>query len=159
TFRILVLGDSFVEAMHVPLEATFHRLLEQQLSAGDPTRRIEVFAAGISGWGTASELLYFEQYGVRFKPDLVVLAVYPGNDVKNNRSSLEDRFKPVYASDGALTKVEGEWRERHGSGRLPRSQAYIYFRQVLLLRHPELAQSLARSGWLDADAIRTVPQR
>ena len=32
-FRILVLGDSFVEAMHVPLESTFPRRLEERLNA------------------------------------------------------------------------------------------------------------------------------
>jgi hypothetical protein len=31
TFRILVLGDSFVEALQVPLEAAFPRVLEQEL--------------------------------------------------------------------------------------------------------------------------------
>src|SRR5215470_13905708 len=63
TYRILVLGDSFVEAMHVPLESTFTRQLEQQLNRTQRSQRMEVIAAGVSGYGTASEVLYFEREG------------------------------------------------------------------------------------------------
>jgi hypothetical protein len=158
TFRILVLGDSFVEAMHVPLEDTFARQLEQRLNADRPAVPIEVVAAGVSGYGTASELLYFERTGKRYQPDLVVLAFYPGNDVKNNSPVLEDTFKPVYAADGTVEKVVGAQRQRR-PGRRPRLQLWVYLRQMLLLRHPQLAQSLARLGWLKPGAIRTAPQR
>lgn len=159
-FRILVLGDSFVEAMHVPLAATFARLLEQQLNVLGAAR-IEVVSAGVSGYGTASELLYLQREGKRYQPDLVLLAFYPGNDVKNNSPTLEGTLKPVYGPDGALEKVMGEephkrlggWR-----GLLARSAAYHYFRQMLI-RHPQLAQSLVRYGVLRGEAIHTAPQR
>jgi hypothetical protein len=161
-FRILVLGDSFVEAMHVPLASTFTRQLEQQLNAAGTQPRVEVVAAGVSGYGTASELLYFEREGQRYQPDLVLLAFYPGNDVKNNSPTLEDTLRPVYANDGTLQKVIGEKRERTVSGWrgwFARSAAYHYFRQVLLLRHPELARTLVRHGWLKGEAVSTAPER
>jgi hypothetical protein len=49
----------------------------------------------------------------------VLLAFYPGNDVKNNSPTLEDALKPVYGPDGTLEKVVEEgvrvrpsgWRE------------------------------------------------
>lgn len=161
-FRILVLGDSFVEAMHVPLTSTFPHQLEQQLNANNNGVRVETISAGVSGYGTASELLWFEREGKRYQPDLVLLAFYPGNDVKNNSSTLEDALKPEYAGDGSLQKVVGEkappvvkgWR-----GLLARSAAYHYFRQVLMVRHPQLAASLARHGWLKGEAIRAAPER
>jgi hypothetical protein len=37
----------------------------------------------------------------------VVLAFYPGNDVKNNSSTLEDKLKPEYTTGGALQRVIG----------------------------------------------------
>ncbi|MFI5366137.1 MAG: SGNH/GDSL hydrolase family protein, partial [Candidatus Binatia bacterium] len=83
-FRILVLGDSFVEAMHVPLASTFAHQLEQQLNADSSGVRVETISAGVSGYGTASELLWFEREGKRYQPDLLLLEFYPGNDVKNN---------------------------------------------------------------------------
>jgi lysophospholipase L1-like esterase len=161
-FRILVLGDSFVEAMHVPLERTFPRQLEERLNRDSGAAAIEVISAGVSGYGTASEVLYFEQKGKRYQPDLVLLAFYPGNDVKNNSPTLEDTLKPVYGPDGALQRVAAEqaqpqlqgWR-----GLLARSAAYHYCRQLLLLRHPGLARALVRHGWLKAGAIRTAPQQ
>jgi lysophospholipase L1-like esterase len=160
TFRILVLGDSFVEALQVPLEAAFPRVLEASLAAGEPVAPVEVISAGVSGHGTASELLFFEREGRRYQPDLVVLAFYPGNDVKNNSPTLEDRFTPVYGADGALERVEGQWREEASGwrARLPRLQAYLYARQMVLLRRPDLAAQLADLGLIRAEAIRQAPQ-
>lgn len=160
-FRVLILGDSFVEAMHVPLEATFPHVLEQQLNGGSRPH-IEVMAAGVSGYGTASEMLYFEREGKRYMPDLVVLAFYPGNDVKNNSPTLEDKLKPAYASDGALEKVTGDAPRQplHGwRALLARSAAYHYVRKVLLTQQPQLADVLVRHGLLQGDVIPTVPQR
>jgi len=160
-FRVMILGDSFVEAMHVPLEATLPHVLEQQLNSGNGPR-IEVMGAGVSGYGTASEVLYFEREGKRYTPDLVVLAFYPGNDVKNNSPTLEDKLRPVYASDGALQEVVGDVPRHplHGwRGLLARSAAYHYVRKVLLTRQPALANALARHGLLQSDVIPTVPER
>jgi hypothetical protein len=161
-FRVLVLGDSFVEAMHVPLEATFTRLLEQHLNPAGTGPRIEVIGAGVSGYGTASEVLYFEREGKRYQPDLVLLAFYPGNDVKNNSPSLEDTLHPQYGPGGVLQKVAGEPKQKAPKGwrgLLARSAAYHYFRQVLLVRQPKLAQVLVRRGLLKGEAVRTAPER
>jgi len=161
-FRILVLGDSFVEAMHVPLEATFARRLQKRFDRDGGAGKVEVISAGVSGYGTASELLYFEREGERYQPDLVLLTFYPGNDVKNNSPTLEDILKPVYGPDGALQRVVGqEARPRlHGwRGLLARSAAYHYLRQLLLLRQSRLAEALVRHGWLKAEAIRAAPQQ
>jgi hypothetical protein len=161
-FRVLVLGDSFVEAMHVPLEATFPHVLEQQLNTDAGGRRIEVLSAGVSGYGTASELLYFEREGQRYHPDLVVLAFYPGNDVKNNSPSLEDKLKPAYSTDGALQRVVGAAPRKQAHGwrvLLARSAAYHYLRKVLLTQHSQLAETLVRHGLLARDVIPSVPQR
>jgi lysophospholipase L1-like esterase len=161
-FRILILGDSFVEAMHVPIESTFPRQLQERLNGDGGAGRIEVINAGVSGYGTASELLYFEREGKRYQPDLVLLAFYPGNDVKNNSPTLEATLKPVYGPDGTLQRVTGEAarsQSRGWRGLVARSAAYHYCRQLLLLRHPRLAQGLVRHGWLKAEAVRAAQQR
>jgi hypothetical protein len=161
-YRVLLLGDSFVEAMHVPLEATIGRQLEQRVNDAGGGRRIEVVAAGVSGYGTAGELLYFRRDGKRYHPDLVVLAFYPGNDVKNNSASLEDALRPVYATDGDIERVVGLQKSEHAHGwraLLVRSKAYQFLRQLLLVRQPQLAHGLARLGLLRKDAIRQTPLR
>ena len=90
TFRILLLGDSYVEGLRVPLEQTFGKVLEAKLNAHAPAKlRFEVIPAGVSGWGTDQQLLWFRKYGVAYQPDLVLLAFYPGNDFENNSEALE----------------------------------------------------------------------
>ncbi|MBA3965437.1 MAG: hypothetical protein H0X47_06640 [Nitrospirales bacterium] len=40
TFRILIFGDSYVEALQVPLEESFPALLEQKLNGGSSTKKL-----------------------------------------------------------------------------------------------------------------------
>ncbi len=98
TYRILILGDSFMEALQLPFEASFPRLLERELGA--TTRRpVEVVNASVSGWGTDDELMYLEKYGARWEPDLILVALTLNNDVKDN---LRERFHKI--EHGALTE-------------------------------------------------------
>lgn len=85
TFRIVVLGDSYMEAYHVDLEQSLPRLLERELTG----RNVEVINLGTGGYGTAQELLYLEEEGLRYEPDLILLAFYFGNDLRNNHRALE----------------------------------------------------------------------
>jgi len=87
-FRIVVLGDSFMEAYQVPLEKSFPRLLEKNLNEISP-KKVEVINLGVGGYGTAQEYLYLKQEGVKYNPDLVILAFLGCNDVRNNSRLLE----------------------------------------------------------------------
>lgn len=84
-FRIVVLGDSFMEAYQVPLEQSLPYLLQERLAS----RGVEVLNLGVGGYSTAQELLALEEDGLRYRPDLVVLAFYVGNDVQNNSHAIE----------------------------------------------------------------------
>ena len=55
TFRVAVLGDSYAEALQVPVEAAFWRVLEAKLRACPVAggRDVEVINFGVSGYGTA----------------------------------------------------------------------------------------------------------
>ena len=88
TFRILVLGDSFMEALQIPFDESFPKLLEDRLrDAG--VRDVEVVNAAVSGWGTEDELAYLVRYGKHLNPDLLVVAMTLHNDVSDN---LRERF-------------------------------------------------------------------
>ncbi|MBI5822217.1 MAG: SGNH/GDSL hydrolase family protein [Verrucomicrobia bacterium] len=87
-FRIVVLGDSFVEALQVPLEKSFHKLLEARLNAAAGARRFEVISFGMSGNGTGQELLYYRHWALRFKPDLTLVGIYWQNDIVDNSKEL-----------------------------------------------------------------------
>jgi lysophospholipase L1-like esterase len=86
-FRILVLGDSFAEGKQVALDETFSKLLERRLRERFAHRRWEVIDGGVSGYGTADEIKFFDVLGRRLEPDLVILAFCVGNDVQNNAAS------------------------------------------------------------------------
>jgi hypothetical protein len=88
-YRILLLGDSFAEAFQVPEEDTFGDRLAELLEAA-AGRTVRVLNSGTSGYGTDNALLYFRGEGVSLDPDLVVLAFYIGNDVRNNWYELEN---------------------------------------------------------------------
>ena len=88
SFRILVLGDSYTEALHVPLEHSFPALLEKYLNERIGGTRFEVLNLGQSGFGTADAYMRFSNFGVHYSPDLVLLAFLTGNDFRNNSKVL-----------------------------------------------------------------------
>jgi hypothetical protein len=88
TFRILLVGDSFVEAQQVPLEGKLQTVLSGLLKARGGAVRYDVVALGQSGTGQANQLAYLERYKDALKPDLVVLA-FVNNDFANNAPLLE----------------------------------------------------------------------
>jgi hypothetical protein len=86
--RILSLADSFGEALQVDLAETYHKQLEVRLteSLGRP---VEVLNAGVGGWGTDQEAIFYVAEGFRYQPDIVLLAFFIRNDTVNNYGPLE----------------------------------------------------------------------
>jgi GDSL-like Lipase/Acylhydrolase family len=82
-FRILALGDSFTEGLQVEQEETFERGLEQRFGDG-----VEVLNAGVSGYGTDNELLFFMREGWKYQADLVLLVFNTSNDILENHYGL-----------------------------------------------------------------------
>jgi len=156
TYRILLLGDSFVEAMQVPIEQTFARHLEALLNDRG-VGRVEVISMGVSGYGTASQYLYYRELGRAYQADLVLLSFYPGNDVRNNSPTLEPTLRPEYAADGSVLRVNGGSGGDKSHGLLASSAAYTYFRKLIVTRQPDLAERLAGAGLLDRAAVRPLP--
>lgn len=84
-YRILVLGDSFTFGEGVEMEKGYTKALEKRLNSSNKDRRYEVINASAFDWGTSEEYLYLKHYGLRFKPDMVVLGFFIGNDIWQNR--------------------------------------------------------------------------
>jgi lysophospholipase L1-like esterase len=104
TYRIVVIGDSYIEAFSVPYEQTLTHLVEERLQAeGYP---VEVVNLGMSNFGTAQELLLLEREGVRYHPDLVVLAFYQNDPADNYRPLSGDPNRPYFrlTPDGRLER-------------------------------------------------------
>jgi hypothetical protein len=88
TFRVLALGDSYVEGAQVQGNETVSARLEALLGAAT-SRPVEVINAGVFGYGTAQEYLLLDEEGVKYQPDLVVLFFCHCNDIPNNNYRLE----------------------------------------------------------------------
>lgn len=119
--RVLVLGDSFVQGSEVPVDATFTRQVESLLNQRSD-RATQVINAGVAGFGTGQEYLFLKHDVGQYKPDLVVLVFYIGNDVTNNsyrlRGSPNGRDKPYFVLDshGNLRPLTFTARERSQEG-------------------------------------------
>jgi lysophospholipase L1-like esterase len=80
--RIVVLGDSLVLSVQVDAQETFCALLQKRLNAaskpGEPAWR--VINAGVQGYGPVEELEFYQHVARRFQPDIVLVALFVGND-------------------------------------------------------------------------------
>lgn len=103
-YRILILGDSFTEGVQVPLADNFSRRLEDCLNQ-HYQQPIEVINTGVSYYSNAEELFFLQYEGRRYQPDLVLVAVYVGNDIEAYESrKKEDGW--VAALGGYLTELD-----------------------------------------------------
>lgn len=71
--RILVLGDSYVQGHGVSKENTFVEILEEKLN--EDFGKFEVINAGVFGYSPLVEYLYLKKEGLKFEPELVILAL------------------------------------------------------------------------------------
>lgn len=109
TYRIAVLGDSYAEALQVDAEEAFWSLLPARLErcGFQHGKAIETLNFGVSGYGTAQQLLTLRHRAGAYQPDLVVLAFFPGNDVRNNSRVLEaNRHRPFFLLSGGALKLD-----------------------------------------------------
>jgi hypothetical protein len=111
TRRLAILGDSYAQGTPYPRGATFAGLLETWLNAA-PGEGWEVLNFGVSGWGTAQELLALRHQALAYGPDALLLQVLPANDLCNNSLTLaftcdlEDSHRPYFTLQGdALVPV------------------------------------------------------
>ena len=104
-FRVVLLGDSFLQASAIEYEDVFYSILNREFKArGLP---IEVINMGVAGYSTIQEYLLFHHQAVKYKPDLVILFFSVHNDLIENYPPQE--FKPGYKlTNGELEYVPFE---------------------------------------------------
>jgi hypothetical protein len=80
--RIVVLGDSLVLSVQVPLEQTFCKRLETRLNqdAAFAPYHYRVVNAGVQGYGPVEDWLFYKYVASRFDADVVLVALFVGND-------------------------------------------------------------------------------
>ena len=106
--HIAMIGDSYVEARHVPIADKFHVRLEEL--AAEELRHLDITtsAFGIIDTGQVNQLAYYDEFARTLQPALLVL-VFVDNDFVNNAPILDglngrvdpDRLTKVSATRGA----------------------------------------------------------
>lgn len=87
-YRIAVLGDSFTFGMGVNLEDTYPKRLEKILQQQDPN--IEVINFGVIGHDMWQHHEMLKRRALSYHPDLVVLALFPGDDFYNSVAPYDE---------------------------------------------------------------------
>jgi len=134
--RIVLLGDSFAMGFGVNLEDTFSSQMQKFLK--NQGINTEIINLGIPTYGNAEALIALKEEGLKYQPDLVVLAWHPSDYSENIQSNLfgleEGRlicknktYLPKARLRQFLFQFKGyRWLVEH-------SQFYAFFRHVVYL--------------------------
>ena len=87
TCHIAFIGDSFVEALEVPVADKFHVRLEELAARALPRLNISTAAYGRSATGQINQLPFYDKYARSLRPKLVAL-VFVHNDFRDNHKLL-----------------------------------------------------------------------
>ena len=88
--RVLAVGDSFTLGMQVSDSETFVARLNQELEPA-----IEVYNAGVPGFGTLQATEQMKRLVPRVQADAALLAVYTGNDFRDNQKWAKNPGLPT----------------------------------------------------------------
>ena len=95
---VAALGDSFTDAMTLPIEDAWPTRLERQTG-------LAVQNYGTAGFGPQQELLALQEYAARHHPRSVVLAYFAGNDLFD-----AEAFDEFARSGGAVRRAVQGWQ-------------------------------------------------
>jgi|GEM_PF-3403493 len=105
--RILLVGDSFVFGIGVELQDTLGEQLERAFDAdGQPGPPVEVVSVGVPSYGLDHYTKLVERWLPRLHPDLVLVALFPGNDLIDYDLSELDRRTAI---EGRLVTERQAW--------------------------------------------------
>ncbi len=160
TYRVLLLGDSFLEGYTVALEHRVAEVAQASLAGLHPPGGVEMVALGTAGYSTDQELLWLEAEGLRYAPDLVILILVDNDYWYNNRDTYPRGPKPLFRAAGdslVLTHVPVP-RLTPPDSAAPGAQPAAIRLKAFLARHSRLYR-LARRAIERSPAIRAVGAR
>ncbi|RME29334.1 MAG: hypothetical protein D6798_00280, partial [Deltaproteobacteria bacterium] len=145
--RVLLVGDSFVQAAQVDLDDGLGRVVDRALGPA-----VEVYSAGVPGAGTGTALLLARRLLPALQPDVVVYAWTTSNDVLNNDPLLDDKPDKPYFDlvDGALVRRVAAG-DPPTAGPLFRASALVRLVTRTWRSRAEVRQRIARGDGLPVD--------
>jgi len=110
-YRIALPGDSFTEAVQLPFEKSWGPQLAERLDTYcGLEREIHVQNFSVSGYSTAQESRVLQEIVPDYRPDLVLLMYFAGNDILEAHPALaRNRQRPFY--DAATMQWRNDFRD------------------------------------------------
>ena len=133
--RIVVLGDSFTWGYGVEDKERYTEILENGL-----LENIQVINMGVSGYGTDQEFHTLKNEGVKYNPDLVIIAFQIGTDIGDNTHTVRYTYpKSMFILDNnnklTLTNVpvpqKEEWLKREEIENNDNVTLFLSFRRFM----------------------------
>lgn len=153
--RVLVLGDSFMYGDGVKMEESMPRRLAAMIPGA------EFINAGVRAWNLDQEYLYYKARGRDWKPDVVLLAFFINDLIRDRAYEVVDGPEglPIEYRRNAETR-ERDWRERP-RGLRGAVSSWLRRHSVLYALVRSRLDGLARHGprgGVGADAPRRPPE-
>ena len=154
-FRVLALGDSFVEGYTVDLPLTVTQRLEARLrESGCPS---EVINGATQAYSTDQEYLFYRSEGARYQPSLVLLFFYWNDVIYSDRQDYFGTPKPAFEMGGGALRlhrypVKEKVKEAREAAKAepeesPKGSALLeLLRERLWVGAPDAHDALARLG-------------
>jgi len=116
TYRIAVIGDSYVEAFQVEEDQAFTNFIAPGATACGvfAPNQVEVLRFGVSGYSTAQQLLQFREKIRKYSPDLVLLLMTTNNDITDNSPHFKSRPMPFYVFRSDEFVLDNGFRQEAG---------------------------------------------
>ena len=153
--RVLLLGDSFAMGYGVPRGQIFADLLEKQLG-------IDVVDAGTGGYEIVQQPRMLADLAPRLQPDLVVYALYLGNDLAQNDEweitpdgvlrNRQRQYPVQQAREVKLVRLVQDFLYGVRQGRSEKEGEWLPFDGYLALCARDLGED-ARRDYADADRL------
>lgn len=128
--RILFLGDSFIWGTGAEFNETIPQKTQEVLK-----NKYAAINMGIGGFSPDQAYLVYKHEGIKYDPEIVILAIYIGNDIYcNGLSKIEGRYpKPKYIlqnnnislSNVPVPKLKTKQKKHHFAKRL-KKKLYIH---------------------------------
>lgn len=142
--RLVLLGDSYVQALSVSDAEAVGARLEQSLNTAAARGRFEVVAWGVGGWGPAEQLAFLRRRGPGAQPDWVVTLFLAWNDVRENEPALQS----MHRQQDELVAVQ------LARGSLPGARTPLLLFEASALNR---LLSFRLLGWMARRDLRTIP--
>ncbi|CAN5375514.1 hypothetical protein BH10ACI3_BH10ACI3_05500 [soil metagenome] len=112
-YRIALVGDSYVEGLQVSRDEMFSNFVGAVVGRcrAPDSQRVEILNFGVSGYGTAQELLLMRQKAWKYSPDLVLLVMTTNNDISDNIRVFKRTSVPYFVLQNGELSLDDSFRQ------------------------------------------------